>query len=303
MDHPSRQYELVQAVTPGGVKLHGLCQPPTGSTPSSTTAAIVLHGLGGNFYSSALNLRLADVLQQVGLTVVLGNTRGHDGISSSPVAGRAQTIGTAFEIVDDCRDDIAGWSRFLCDQRGIRSVLLVGHSLGAIKSLYAAAHQPPAAVCGVVALSATRLCHQRLLASPGGALFRKWFDQSCKLVDSGAGEQLMPVEFPFPTWISGQAYRDKYGPEDRYDWVPLAGQIEVPVLLLFGQRELRENPAFAGLQETADQVVASRRGWQMVVIPAADHYYSGVNRQAAQAVGDWVRQQPFGRHGTSPGTS
>ena len=145
-------FELVVATTPDFVRLHGLFQISSQS-PSHLPldAVIILHGLGGNFYSSKLNLRLADTLLELGVSIVLANTRGHDGISMNTVSGRAQTIGAAYEIVDDCRHDVRGWVNWLTE-RGYNKIGLVGHSLGAIKSLYAQAYEPQDNVKAIIGL-------------------------------------------------------------------------------------------------------------------------------------------------------
>ena len=79
-------------MTPDEVKLHGMYQAAVGPPAAAADAALLLHGLGSNFYSSTLNLRLADALIELGISVVLGNTRGHDGISMNPVSGRARAV-------------------------------------------------------------------------------------------------------------------------------------------------------------------------------------------------------------------
>ncbi len=293
----SRHYELVQTVTPDGVKLHGIFQQADTTRQTPFDAALILHGLGGNFYGSTLNLRLADALTAAGINCLAGNTRGHDGISSHPVEGRARTIGAAFEIIDDCRHDVAGWTEFLT-RRNFRHVLLLGHSLGAIKSLYAAAHDPHPAIAGVVGLSATRLCHAQFLRSPGADEFQKWYSRACQLVSDGQGDQLMPVEFPFPVWIAAAAYRDKYGTEDRYDWLPLVDRLQIPVLLLFGQRELRDNPAFFGLWDSARAATEPFSNWELQVVESANHFYAGVIQRAADAVTGWLADLP-----RQPGTT
>jgi pimeloyl-ACP methyl ester carboxylesterase len=288
MSAHSRHYELVRAVTPDGVQLHGLYQSGRGTVETRPDAAVVLHGLGGNFYSSTLLLRLADALVEQGINVVAGNTRGHDGISSSQSGGRSRTIGAAFEIVDECRQDVAGWVEWLMAKRNFRRVLLVGHSLGAIKSLYAAAHAAHPAIAGVAGLSATRLCHEQFLRSPGRDEFQKWFGRAASLVAAGEGDQLLPVRFPFPTWIAASAYRDKYGPEDRYDWTPLAGQISVPVLLLYGSRELAETAAFHGLWKSATAATSGLPNYTLQIVESADHFYAGVTHRAATALSQWI---------------
>lgn len=285
---PNRHYELCTTVTRDQVKLHGMYQQATMPPQSGLDAAVLLHGLGGNFYSSTLNLRLADALVDLGIPVVLGNTRGHDGISMNPVSGRAQTIGAAFEIVDDCRHDVAGWVDWLVTRKGHTRVALVGHSLGAIKSLYAQAHEQLEPVSALVGLSATRLCHDKFLQSERADDFRKWYSLAGEMVEQGRGHELLHVDFPFPTHISAQAYFDKYGLEDRYDWLPMAGRIRVPVLLMFGERELSDNAAFHGLLEQATGVVRKLPHYNLQVIPSANHYYAGVHHRATEAIQQWI---------------
>lgn len=292
---PNRNYQLVSCVTPDTVKLHGLFQdaarPETAGsehTERPVDAAVVLHGLGGNFYSSSLNLRLADSLRDQGIAVVLGNMRGHDGISMSPVGGRAQTIGAAYEIVDDCKNDVAGWVNWLVEKKGFRNIALVGHSLGAIKSLYAQANLPTEKVKLIIGLSATRLCHSQLLKSDRADDFRKWFAKAEELVQAGRHDELMRVDFPFPTHMAAGAYRDKYGPEDRYDWTRYVDRIKVPTLLLFGERELSDNAAFHGMLQLVEDIAKQNDHFKVEVIESANHFYAGVHWRATDVIKNWL---------------
>ncbi len=287
-NHPLR-CQLVVANSSDQVRLHGLHQIPV-PVRDSTTAAVILHGLGGNFYNSKLNLRLAATFHELGVATVLANTRGHDGISMNTVAGRARTIGAAFEIVGQCKEDVEGWVQWLTRQ-GYQRVVLVGHSLGAIKSLYAQAHAAYQNVVAIVALSATRLSHAQFRHSAKADLFDKWYSQAEQLVAAGQGQTLMQVDFPFPTHISAATYVDKYGPEDRYDWLHFAQRIEIPVLLIFGELELRDNPAFHAMMQDVEPLVASLPNYTVTVIESADHYYSGVHHRAAEAVRNWISDQ------------
>ena len=301
--------ELVTSTTPDLVRLHGFfceglkTQPaksvasklvdarsPTPQSSHFCDAALILHGLGGNFYGSRLNLRLAEKLQQMGLATVLGNTRGHDGLNTSTVGGRALTRGAAIEIVDECRHDVQGWINWLT-KRGFRRILLVGHSLGAIKSLYAQAHQPDRHVKGIVGLSATRLSHLAFLASTGKDKFLGWFQRATHLVQNDQAQELLDVDFPFPTTISAGAYVDKYGPQDRYNWMRFVGHIETPVLLMFGEDELANNPAFQGLLEDAQQLLGPYPNYDLQVIPRADHFYAGAHSVACDAMQAWIGKQ------------
>ena len=287
---PDRYYELVSTLTPDGVKLQGLFQPAQEKKSVLLDAAIVLHGLAGNFYGSSLNLGLADELGSLGIAVAVVNTRGHDNISTSRVAGRAKTLGAAYEIVDDCRHDVAGWIDWM-RQRGYANVGLIGHSLGAIKALYAAAQLQDESIKAIVGLSATRLCHASFLQSERAADFRKWIRTAQEEVELGNGHKLMQVDFPFPTHMAAGAYRDKYGPEDRYDWTRYVDLINVPTLLVFGERELQKNAAFQGLEEIARDICKTREPFSMTVIESANHFYAGVQHRAMRAVKEWIQER------------
>ena len=63
----------------------------------------------------------------------------------APAIGLRTGTSEAYEVVDDCRHDLAAWLDWLKQLAGPRLGLL-GHSLGAVKCLYAQANQPDAAV-------------------------------------------------------------------------------------------------------------------------------------------------------------
>ena len=75
--------ELVETTTADGLTLHGAFyrndRSPDIGLPLD--AVLLVHGVGGNFYSSVLLERLAASFLQCGLTVVCANTRGHDFVS------------------------------------------------------------------------------------------------------------------------------------------------------------------------------------------------------------------------------
>jgi alpha/beta superfamily hydrolase len=284
--------ELVQVTTPGLTRLHGAWFRSTVARQSSIDAALLLHGLAGNFYSSRLMQSLARRLVAAGVHVLSANTRGHDGLNWTSSGGRTILQGAALESVADCCDDIAGWVRFLLE-RGCRSIALAGHSLGAIKALFAQVHQPHGAVACVIAISASRLNYFRFLESPAHTTFERQIAQAEQAVAMGQPDQLLRVEFPFPAYIAAWAYVDKYGPGQRYDWTLLADRLRVPVLLTFGQRELANNVAFAGILDQVEALRAQGVSLTTRVIPSADHFYNGRRQVLSKAVQEWlIREFP-----------
>ena len=101
--------DLLHITTRDGVRLDGVYQAP--ATPSSLLidGAILVHGTGSNFYGSTLFDALADRLVSLGVGVLRVNTRGHDLMSTASTARGGRRLGAAYEVVDDCRHDLAAW--------------------------------------------------------------------------------------------------------------------------------------------------------------------------------------------------
>ena len=222
-----------------------------------------------------------------GLPTVLANTRGHDYLNSTSRMGRAQTLGAAVEDVAESKFDLHAWAEFLVHQ-GCQRILFVGHSLGAIKSLFAQAHNAHPKVSALACLSATRLSEAALLKSKKGETFQKWLDKARGLVAAGQGEQLLYVDFPFPTWMSAAAYSKKYGSGESHNWMHFAEQINVPTLCLFGQIEMDENPAFAGMESELKTVVSAKPNIQYAIVESADHFYSSRALAASEKIIEWL---------------
>jgi pimeloyl-ACP methyl ester carboxylesterase len=284
--------EIVTVTTKDHLRLHGLfCRSEkrqmVSAEKGSIDAAVMIHGLGGNFYSSRLMFHFAETLKELGVSVGIVNTRGHEMVNTTPWAGRAQSVGAAFEDVDHCRFDLNAWADFLVD-RGFGNVMFFGHSLGAIKSLYATAHEPHPKVRSMVGLSATRLSYSSLIDHPDGEPFRETFARSESLIAEGRGDDPIQVKFPFPTWMTPKCYVDKYGPEEKFNWMKFVGKVNIPTLLMFGGLELSDNLAFAGVAEELEEL---KRGWNTLTIETiedASHFYSSKFDEASDVITRWL---------------
>ena len=284
--------ELVHTITSDFVRLHGFYRESketlvTNAETGGITAAILTHGLGGNFYSSRLLFHLAGVLESIGIHVVIANTRGHDMINSSTWAGKTRAVGEAFENVNDSKKNIKSWADFLV-KRGHTNITAVGHSLGAIKSIYAQAFAPHPNIKNIVALSATRLSYAKLSDSPRGELFRETIKRCESLVEQNQGHNPIQVPFPFPTWMSPQGYLDKYGPTEAFNWLDFIDRIEIPTLMLFGEKELNENVAFEGLRDNLALLSAEWNSLTIQEIDDADHFYTSRFNEVGENIVRWL---------------
>ena len=284
--------ELVEVTTSDGVRLHGALYLPDGQTPSSASldAMLFLHGAGGNFYGSTLFAGLLPTLTELRMAVLVVNTRGHDAVSTASTPRGPRMLGAAFEIVDECRYDVAAWTDCLL-RRGYSRLALAGHSLGAVKVIYSLAHEPIPAVKCAVAISPPRLSHSRFVSSSEADLFLSEYAEAERLAAEGKDDTLMSVRFPLPYLVSAAGYVDKYGPAERYNILTHVTKVACPILFTFGTIELRRGSAFQGLPEELNDLAAHGVDLKVAVIAGADHFYTSARGELAAQLAAWLRQR------------
>ncbi len=282
--------ELVQTTTRDGVRLDGLFQAPGGaaSPAAGVEAFCLVHGTGGNFYGSTLFDGLAERLLALGCAVLRVNTRGHDGISSAQTARGGRRLGAAYEAMDDCRHDLAAWADWLRQRAGPR-VGLIGHSLGAVKCLYALAQEPRDDVACVIGLSPPRLSYAWFCTSPEGPPFLDTYAAAERLVEAGQPAALMEVKLPLPMAITAGGYVEKYGPEERYNYLRFVASVRCPVLITLGAVEMENNMAFRGAAEELAELARKKESLAVATVAGADHFYTGVRPDLFVRVEAWLR--------------
>ena len=283
--------ELVRAVTGDGLRLDGVLAAagPRPSAPGNCpSAALLLHGVAGNFYTSSTFEPLVPMLQELGLDVLSVNTRGHDSVFGASLGNVRRRFGAAYETVDDCRLDIAAWIALLKSQ-GHKRIVLVGHSLGAIKAVYAHAQENYPEVAAVVAVSAPRLSYSAFMnAAESSSLFWESMNTAEQMVKAGRGDDLFTSKYPFPLLITAVGYLDKYGPAERYNILRYAADLPCPTLFTYGSRELSHGGiAFAGVPDALLELSNSGRR-EIKVVEGADHIYTGVAALLATQVAGWL---------------
>ncbi|MCS6849863.1 MAG: alpha/beta fold hydrolase [Gemmataceae bacterium] len=287
-EHRAVLVDLVRTQTRDGLRLDGIYLEPIGPPQVPVGGMVFIHGTGGSFYTSSLFDDLAERLRRSGCGVLRVNTRGHDGISTALTSQGGRRLGAAYEIVDDCRHDLAAWTEWLRQRVG-GPVGLLGHSLGAVKAVYALAHEPSLRVGALVAVSPPRLSYSWFCQSPEGPEFLRTYAEAQRLVEAGQPTALMEVSLPLPSVVTAAGYVEKYGPEERYNYLRFLGEVPCPVLVTFGEVEVSTNMAFRGAPEAAAAV--PRRGGTLAVvtIPGGDHFYTTTRDEIAAAIDHWLR--------------
>jgi pimeloyl-ACP methyl ester carboxylesterase len=280
--------DLVRTAARDGVQLDGSLQMPAAKAALGVDAFCLIHGTGSNFYSGGLLNDVTERLLQLGCAVLRINTRGHDGISTAATAQGGKRFGAAYEIIDDCRHDLVAWVNWLRQCVGPR-IGLLGHSMGAVKALYTAAREPALSPAVIVAISPPRLSYAAFCASSTAAEFLETYARADQLVADGAPDALMEVRLPMPFVITAGGFVEKYGPEERYNFLRFLNDVHCPTLITFGGKEIERNMAFQSVPHELETVAGAAASMQVRLIPDADHFYTGVRAELADLIEQWLR--------------
>lgn len=268
--------ELCRVTTSDGLQLDGAFHPSAAEKSSAPVEAFLLvHGTGGNFYAGGVFEIWTRLSLVAGIPVLRINTRGHDGLAGG-------------ERVPDCVYDLAAWVDWLA-MRGCRRIAVVGHSMGAVKTLFASVHQPHGSVAACIALSPPRFCHTVLMADPRYTSFRDAWQRSVALVAAGRGDEWLSVTQPLPLVITAAGFIEKYGPEDRYDFVPWLERLSEPTLFVFGEQTVATSPPFAGLPELIEQKLPRMAaGSELRVVADGDMAYQSSPEEPFRRAMEWL---------------
>lgn len=279
--------DLVRITTRDGYHLDGMLQRPAAASRLDLDAACFIHGTGGNFYSSSMFDGFGQKFLDLGCAVLRVNTRGHDGISTAVTTRGGVRLGAAYETVADCRHDLAACLDWLRGNVGSRLALL-GHSLGAVKCVYAVAQDPTSAPQRLIAISPPRLSYSWFCAVAQAADFLASYQQAEALVADGKPGALVEVKLPLPMAITAAGYVEKYGPDERYNYLKFLAGVSCPTLVLLGEVEVGKNMAFQETPSEVARLAERHRHLALEVVAGADHFYTGVREEAWQAMARWL---------------
>lgn len=277
--------DLVQTTTRDGVRLDGMLQLSDAAKAWTVDGLCFVHGTGGNFYASTLFDAIGAKCLQRGCAVLRVNTRGHDGISNAVTSKGGRRLGAAYEIVDDCRHDLVAWIELLKERVGPR-IGVVGHSLGSVKAIYTLAHENALSVACAVAISPPRLSYSWFCQNPDGARFLETYQHAEALVQSEQPTALLDVLLPLSFAITAVGYVEKYGPDERYNFLKYLRGVPCPLFITLGSIECEKNMAF---RASADAIAELRRPNVTVsMIPNADHFYTNARPALIDCLDQWL---------------
>lgn len=267
---PLLQLELVRTAD-------GLTLPLAYFERSARTAILATHGVADAFYSPPL-LALGQYLHAAGYPVALLENRGHALVT---MRGR-QVSGASYERFEDCWLDLHAAATWLRNQ-GHEQVVLLGHSLGALKVTYTYVYHPLPGTVGLALCSPPRLPPPELAGNPE---FEERLALAERLVAEGRAHELLPRSPDSPSPIlrgmfSAGTFVDKYTPTTRSALLRYADQLSVAVCLIAGHEE----PPVAEFIRRLGGIIPDAR---VVELPGADHFYTGQVDVAGAVLTEWL---------------
>jgi dienelactone hydrolase len=268
--------KIVSVTTQDGIKLHGSLRMPDAATTNALPVDVLIchHGVAGNFYGSDMFDDFSDLATADGVAVIRANNRGHDPVSwATGPTGRTR-IGAAYEIVPDCMHDWDAWISFAVDQ-GFKRIGVLGHSLGATKTIYYFGNRNDDRVRCAIAASPPRLSYSAFLRDPDGPEFKGYVAAAKAKLDEGDPRGLIDAALPVPFLGSAATYYDKYGPEEQVNILTHLPKVRLPLLAYHGTEEPAAELPMRGVLEELTSLARDLPHFSHAIIPNGDHFSTG----------------------------
>ena len=238
---------------------------------------VFVHGMGSNFYRSALKKAFLEAAPALGLGILSFNNRGAE-------------RGTEDENFRTCLSDLDAAAEF-ARRRGHRKLVFIGHSTGCQKIAYWQAQRRHPAVAGLVLLAPAD--DYAAMRRDLGTRFEKKVGWARKKVAAGQGDA--PVTGLYERFTAKRFLGLADVKRVEANVFRYAGaltqfrRVTCPVLAVFG-----ENEEFAAIPPAEMLAILRRktnsRDFDDWLIPGADHGFHGCAAELALSVGQWARE-------------
>ena len=272
------QTQLLSFTTTDDETLHGLLFTP--ADKSSDLALLFVHGVAMNFYLPPLAV-FGQAIAERGYHGFVINTRGHDWINR---AGNLTAFGGAtYETFEDSAMDLDGALECL-NRQGYKRFILIGHSLGCIKSLMYQGSRRRRDVVGIVSCSCPKQFYSaRAMEQPE---FKQLMAQAEEMVAQGKGEEILwaPASGAMGMFCA-RTYVNKYGKHENNDVRPHAGRLGCPHLAIAGGAEHPFFPEYAKELAEASGATGTYR-----IVSGSNHFYDKHEPEVIEIITHWLEQ-------------
>jgi pimeloyl-ACP methyl ester carboxylesterase len=276
--HTQIHTQLISFKTSDNERLHGLLFMP--AAEKNDLALIMVHGVAMNFYLPPLAI-FGRALAERGYHCFVINTRGHDWIAR---AGNLTKFGgAAYETFEEALLDLDG--AIDCMARlNYQRFVLVGHSLGCVKSLMYQGTRQRSDIVGVISCSCPKQFYSARAEEQGD--FVELMAEAERLIAQGKGEEFLWAQTSGSLGIfTARTYENKYGRHEKNDVRPHAARLTCPHLALAGGAEHRFFPEYAEALAEASGPSASYR-----IVPESDHFYTNHEPEVVDIIAGWLQQ-------------
>ncbi len=296
---------FVETITSDHLLLPGILFEPA---IRGDTALLFIHGKGGSLASDPT---LVEALKRNtldrGIAFLTVNTRGHDYLANGNTfmngVFEERQVGHCVERFEDSVLDIAAWIDLL-GERGYTKIVLLGHSLGALKATFYLTETGDSRVKALVLVSPPDI-FGLLKKALGGRSPASCNDPS-SVVSSpppsrskrGSPESFLAGDMDYPWPISNATIESFVGQHARTNLFPfharngdfsLFAKLTLPVFVCWGTREealvTRPPSALRRLRRCTKSLCF--RGHIFKDVP---HSYRGAEEKLARAVMKWLKQ-------------
>ena len=169
-------------------------------------------------------------------------------------------------------------------RQGYKRFILIGHSLGCIKSLMYQGSRRRRDVVGVVSCSCPKQFYSaRAMEQPE---FKQLMAQAEEKVAQGKGEEIIwaPASGAMGMFCA-RTYVNKYGKHENNDVRPHAGRLGCPHFAIAGGAEHPFFPEYA--KELAE---ASGENGSYRIVPGSNHFYDKHEPEVIEMIMQWLEQ-------------
>ena len=261
--------ELIKIHTQDGRTHFGAFYPAQGE--ARRMGVVFVHGWTGCFVGEMESVT-PGLVAQAGYACLVANNRGNG------------YMGAATEDFAGCIPDIAASIDFM-EERGFDRVALIGHSKGGVKVAYYLTQTKDPRVARLGLLSPAPDVHSQpawMAESLGRKDTEAFMEEVRGMVERGEGEKMISLPV-WPFFTTARTLWDHY--TVRGDEVQeLVKGFTLPLLALCGETEMDWCVAVTML------VKATPANVRALIIPGADHVYTGMEDKVANAIVDWLEE-------------
>lgn len=252
---------------------------------------VFIHGMYTNVIENYFAVVWGETFAKHNIGFLYGHTRGYSS-TNEIVKGNGEyiTLGTTFEIFEDCLLDIDMWLRKTYEL-GYKRIILAGHSFGCCKVLYYC-YKIRNNIIGIIFASPPDMQGLTRMYEPDYDLMlaeteKNIKDGSPRKLTSKLIENYMPFSSAtFYNWYTPGSNVDNFPVTRNPEHFEQLETVAAPILAFSGGNEEACYQQFDLLQKKARN--CSDFTWR--IIEGANHVYYGKEEQTAELILTWIKR-------------